>query len=150
MTSRMRHRLNSRGWRLVALATLIIMLAASSAAIALWVKYPRDERAFLHHVHRSIFDEGWVFDGADDAFLLDEGDKACQWLQGQPFAWWRGGAEWSNSARVTQYLNETSVDGDEWAFSGGGLRSKREVVVSQAWLRLCGASMEVRETHNPF
>jgi hypothetical protein len=134
----------------VALATVIVVLFVAGTMVALWIKYPRDERAFLHHVHRSVWDEGWVFDGADDAFLLAEGEKACTWLQDQPFAWWRRGAEWSNQARITQYLDQTAVDGDEWSFSGGDLQDKRAVVAAQAWLRLCGASMELREPHNPF
>jgi hypothetical protein len=129
------------------------VLLTAGALVAMWVKYPRDEEKFLLYVHKSIWDEAnnkWVFKDADDAFLLAEGDKACDWLGDESFALWRGGAEWSNQARLTQYLDESAVVGSEWSFGGGVPDRKREAVATRAWLYLCGSSMELRETHNPF
>ncbi len=133
-------------------AGVILVLAVGLAVVAfVHVQHPRDEEAFLSYVHESSAVGGrYDFEGVDDDFLIAEGDAACRWLQEQPLALYRRGGEWTMGSVLDRFTQESGLPSDAWDFGHQTMQANREVVAGLAWSFLCGASRELRETHNPF
>ena len=133
-----------RGLALVAVVcALVVVLAAIAVVTVARVEHPRDERAFLRVVaHGSA--HGGASRGVNNRFLIADGDRACDWLRGQPPALWRRGGRWSFHSLRVRY------DTREVPRSSRGPRFDRDAVAVEAWAHLCGSDYYLRETHNPF
>lgn len=90
-----------------------------------------------------------TFAPADDDFLIAEGDRACAWLEDQPYPLWRRGERFSFDGLISRYRRENPMDDALWR--GQSLRpGMRATVVGAAWRDLCGDAWALREPRNPF
>ncbi len=137
------------------------VLAGGAYVINARASNPRDEDAFIRRLGSQFVSGGcndktkacrtWdsTFEAVDDAFLIAEGDKACAWLEQQPYPWWRRGDEFSFEGLISRYGKENPINRSDW--TQGRLRIElRRVVVARAWNDLCGAEWNLREPKNPF
>jgi hypothetical protein len=133
----------------VVVLTVLAMLAGAGLELKVKRDHPRDEAAFIHGLNTGYTTNGKsVFQSIDHDFLIAEGDRACTWLRGQPYPWWRRGPEFTSGV-APRYRRANPVWPGAQAL---GLRrsADRTVVVYQAWNNLCGDAWDLRRPRNPF
>lgn len=137
-------------------AVVLVTLVGAGWVGAVSLKNSRDESAFIQDLDHSVrgnLCEGcpmqWKFPPVDDDFLIAEGNRACAWLQSQPYPWWSRAERFTYSDLMRRYLATNPVSKAAW--SEGTLRPDyRSFVVGEAWHELCGDALELHEPHNPF
>jgi len=114
--------------------------------VAVHVTHPRDEAGYMHY----LVTYGGVFEAAGGtvpakAALIAEGDRACNWLDGQTWALWRTDPPLRVTAVEARYGDELrhvplpwSSQPDHWTIGAA------------AWQYLCPAALELREPHDIF
>lgn len=144
------------GWRWLlvrVIAASVVLAVVSVVGVVALVRsqHPRDEQTFLYYVGYSSSTNGeWDLEGVDERFVVAEGDRACRWLQDQPYALYRRGGRWAHPAVLARYLHEAGAPAEQWTRGPRAPGFYRQVIAGQAWANLCGADWELRETHNPF
>jgi hypothetical protein len=103
-------------------------------------EHPRDTYGFIVHLGRGDRD---LYDPADNAFLIAEGDQGCDWLREQPYPLWRRGVRYSFGVLLDRYGREHPASRERWTDAGFD-PLYRQVVVSRAWIDLCG---DARKLH---
>lgn len=129
----------------VAVIALLLTIATGAGALAtVHLTHPRDETAFLDYLrtYGSTSDTGVPLALPPTDQLLAEGDRACDWLNGQPWALWRNDGEFAYGKRMQRYLDSVS-EPVAWAPAD----PIRFYVLAGAWASLCPASVELHMPH---
>ena len=122
------------------MAGALALVAGGYVARVHWT-HPRNESAFLAEIR-----DGATIDYGDPAphlpsasVLLAEGQHACDWLNGQPYALWRRATRYTPQAVEQRYITIAMAQPAHWQ----GL-PEVPLVVDAALKHLCPASLELR------
>ena len=125
----------------VAVTTVILLAICGSYVGGVHLTHRRDEDAFM----RYIADNATIDSGAASqtlpprAVLVAEGQRACDWLNGQPHALWRTGERYKPQVLMNRYVTIALARS-----APSQVLPEVPVVVSAAWKYLCSASVELR------
>jgi len=134
-----------------ALITVAVIVVGWLVLVSLvYLTHPRSEADFLAQAGIQGGDEiQAIVDEHGSRVLIDEGDRACDWLGAQQKAWVRHDWRFEQGGLVERYLAEMRpvrplIWGRpaEWAATRG-------VVAATAWEQLCGGTWWMHRPHGP-
>lgn len=122
-----------------------LLLVGALAIAAVELTHPRNEAAYIDYMRTYGGAASPINNPPSAAALIAEGDRACGWLGGQPWALWRTSDQYRILSVQDRYNQQTAGH-----TAPGLVNPDRLGIAAGAWAYLCPAAMELRKPHFIF